>query len=303
MQRGVFQYYRFRDEHWENVDNLNRLNHLLTKRAKILQTTIRVNILPLIFPELNNYLQRLTTRFCEQLFQYYPSPHHIISISFEEFCDDMRNKAKITKNLKTDLKRIYDLAQKSIGKNQNYGSSKTLELRYLAEQLEMCQRQKRDVSKRIKHLLETHESFDLLQTIPGIGKKNAPVILSAIGDINRFTHPNQLISFFGLNLCYYQSGKYEGQKKISKLGDKKVRHALWLGVHNIYHKEGTHFYEIWQRKTQGKTLSAVRKRKLKVMLMVKLTRIIYSVLKNQTPYSTSYQSEKDTLLQDQGALE
>ncbi|MBI2645925.1 MAG: IS110 family transposase [Deltaproteobacteria bacterium] len=140
------------------------------------------------------------------------------------------------------------------------------------------------------------EEYHLIQSIPGIGKRTSPILISSIGNIEKFNHVNQLLSFWGLNLCYYQSGQYEGQKKISKQGDKKVRHALWLAVQDIYHRGDVAeniFYETWERKTQGRTLTAIQQRKLKVMLMVKMARIIYTVLKSRTPYGVKSQGKED----------
>ena len=53
-------------------------------------------------------------------------------------------------------------------------SAKALELRMLAEQLEMIQRQKRQGALRLKHLIETSKEYTLLLSVPGVGKKLCP---------------------------------------------------------------------------------------------------------------------------------
>ncbi|MBI2645926.1 MAG: transposase [Deltaproteobacteria bacterium] len=138
MQRGIFHYYWFRDKKWENIDALVRLQIHLTQRAKELQIMIRVNVLPVVFPELNNYLKRLSTRFSETLLKNYPSPFHITEKGYEPFYKDMWQHIDKLGGKKEPFKKIlaeiYKLAEHSIGKPMGYGDAKTLELRHLAEQ-------------------------------------------------------------------------------------------------------------------------------------------------------------------------
>ncbi len=56
-----------------------------------------------------------------------------------------------------------------------------------------------------KVVIETNTS---LMTIPGISSTLAAIILSEIGDIDRFTTPAKLLAFAGLEPSTYQSGKY-----------------------------------------------------------------------------------------------
>jgi transposase len=49
-----------------------------------------------------------------------------------------------------------------------------------------------------------------LMTVPGIGPANALTILAEAGDLRRFRHHRQFLSFCGLNLSTLQSGKSRG---------------------------------------------------------------------------------------------
>ena len=53
----------------------------------------------------------------------------------------------------------------------------------------------------------------VIMTIPSIGYINGSMILGEIGDIHRFSHPNKLLAYAGLDLSIYQSGNYQAKKQ------------------------------------------------------------------------------------------
>ena len=70
-----------------------------------------------------------------------------------------------------------------------------------------------------------------ITTIPGIGETLGAIILSEIGDINRFDAPNKLVAFAGLDVKIVQSGEFTGtRQKISKRGSPYLRRAIWLAA-------------------------------------------------------------------------
>jgi hypothetical protein len=70
-----------------------------------------------------------------------------------------------------------------------------------------------------------------LLTVPGVGMITAGVFLAQVGtargDINRFTSPNRLVGYLGLDPRVRQSGNGPGHTgRISKQGAAAVRHVL-----------------------------------------------------------------------------
>lgn len=64
-------------------------------------------------------------------------------------------------------------------------------------------------------LLNCPTPEDIITTITGIGDVLGAIIVSEIGDINRFKRPNQLVAFAGLDVTVKQSGEFSGSKKNS----------------------------------------------------------------------------------------
>ena len=74
-----------------------------------------------------------------------------------------------------------------------------------------------------------NETNQVITTISGIGETLGAIIISEIGDINRFNAPNKLVAFAGLDVRVNQSGEFSGTRnKISKRGSPYLRRAIWL---------------------------------------------------------------------------
>ena len=75
----------------------------------------------------------------------------------------------------------------------------------------------------------------------GIGLVTAMTVLAAIGDINRFAHPSQLVGYAGLGARVHESGQTHNTGGITKQGRRELRAAMvetaWVAVvHNAFWK-------------------------------------------------------------------
>ena len=69
------------------------------------------------------------------------------------------------------------------------------------------------------------QAVRLLQ-LPGFGVVMTMIVLSAIGDIQRFENAKKLVGYAGLGAGVHDSGKEHIQKRITKSGRKELRWAL-----------------------------------------------------------------------------
>lgn len=119
-------------------------------------------------------------------------------------------------------------------------------------------------------------------TIPGIGYTTAGIILGEIGDISRFQGPDKLTSFCGLDIEVYESGKFKATNhRISKKGSKYLRYALWQ-VAKVCWIHDSIFNKYYLKK------KAEHKHHFVILghIEKKLVRVIYSILKNNTKYTS-----------------
>jgi transposase len=57
----------------------------------------------------------------------------------------------------------------------------------------------------------------------GFSTNASMTMITEIGDIKRFSHPTQLMSFAGLDIAEYSSGAHQRRYRITKLGNKFIR--------------------------------------------------------------------------------
>jgi transposase len=84
------------------------------------------------------------------------------------------------------------------------------------------------------HILEAHllsyapATQYLLRSIPGIGAISAASLVAHIGDIRRFSSPEKLVAYVGLDCRVHQSGtSVNGRGFISKRGNHQLRAVLY----------------------------------------------------------------------------
>ena len=103
------------------------------------------------------------------------------------------------------------------------------QIRQLMEQICFSEKQLTQLESQIAELL--HRTNSVISTIPGVGDTLGAVILSEIGDIQRFDSPSKLVAFAGLDVKVNQSGEFTGTKNhISKRGSPYLRRAIWLAA-------------------------------------------------------------------------
>jgi transposase len=84
------------------------------------------------------------------------------------------------------------------------------------------------------HILEAHflsyapATQYLLRSIPGIGVISAASLVAHVGDIRRFSSPEKLVAYVGLDCRVHQSGtSVNGRGFVSKHGNRQLRAVLF----------------------------------------------------------------------------
>lgn len=120
----------------------------------------------------------------------------------------------------------------------------------------------------------------LLQSIPGIGPTSAAALVAYVGDVTRFTSPEKLVAYLGLDPRVHESGtSVHGKGYISKRGNASLRSLLFNAafIAKRRNPELKKFFDkkIAEGKHYFKALCATER---------KLVHLIYAVWKRGTPY-------------------
>jgi transposase len=141
----------------------------------------------------------------------------------------------------------------------------------LSEQIEM-------VEKRIHEQVASRSEYRLLNSVPGIGRTLAPVILLETGPIERFKEVGNFASYARcVNSEYTSNGKKKGKGNM-KNGNKYLAWAF-VEAANIarrYDDQARRFYERKKAKTNGVVATKA--------LAHKLARACYHILKEGKPF-------------------
>jgi transposase len=124
--------------------------------------------------------------------------------------------------------------------------------------------------------------IDLLTTVPGIGELSALGLYLEMGPVERFPSSKQLASFFGLHPVYKISGDGVSGIRMSKQGRRRARAILYMVMITAISKDdhlGNIYVGLLQRGMEPKAAQGV--------IMHKICRIIYGMLKNKQAYNPS----------------
>ena len=138
----------------------------------------------------------------------------------------------------------------------------------------------REIEQPLAQAALGHHQVERLMTITGVNALIALSLLAAIGDINRFSSPEKLVSYFGLNPSVYQSGLQPAKHgRISKRGRSHARSMLVEAAWAAANSAGplrAFFLRIRDRR--GEQIAAVATAR-------KLAVIVWYVLRRDEPFA------------------
>jgi transposase len=82
------------------------------------------------------------------------------------------------------------------------------------------------VDDQLEKIAQQNESVKLLQTIPGVGRRTAEVIVAILDDPHRFQNARQVSAYVGLVPDQRQSGQTNRLGRITRRGSELLRSAL-----------------------------------------------------------------------------
>lgn len=159
-------------------------------------------------------------------------------------------------------------------------------LRYLAV-LDHLKLQLRAVERTIDQTVADTPEAGLLQTIPGVGRYLALLLLGEIGEIRRFPSPKQLVSYAGLCPSTYASGQTLRHGRLIHQGSPWLRWGLIEVATHAAHRPGTCLTRLYQRLARRKDTKTAR-----VAVARKLCTVVFHMLQRME----SYREPSDALM-------
>ena len=236
-----------------------------------------IAILDQVFPEYESLFSNLFGNSSRQMLAEFSSPEEFLAVDTQKIATLLGQTSRGRFGL-AQAERIQNAARQSFGVKQGVDAL-TFQLRQLIAQIAFMEDQLAALDEQISQYYDRFSCT--LHTVPGIGKCLAAVILSEIGDIQRFAAPEKLVAFAGIDPSVRQSGEFKGsQSHISKRGPPYLRRAVWLAAFpaSTYNPVLSAFYQ--KKRSEGKAhgtaLGAVSR---------KLLYTIFALLKSGQAYN------------------
>ena len=168
------------------------------------------------------------------------------------------------------------------------GNPSKVTLRSLKRSLKTLQKEMKSLEDELLKLVkDTHQDLlTRLETIPGIGRKTAIMLIVLTDGFKRFTSASELCSYSGLTPIIRQSGSsVRGRSRISKIGNKKLRNLLFMCSFNAckYNKSCKELYERIVAKGKSKKLALIA-------VCNKLLKQAFAIAKSGLIYDETYRS-------------
>jgi len=147
-------------------------------------------------------------------------------------------------------------------------------------QLDALTEQLAAVEKRLEAMAKDDDRIRRVRTIPGVGRKTAEALVTALDDVDRFENARQVSAYLGLVPRQYQSGETDRNGRITKRGSSLVRTILlecaWASLK----------YNPWSRTVFARIAGGQKNRRKKaaVALARKIAVVAWSMLKHGTDW-------------------
>lgn len=210
-----------------------------------------------------------------------------------EFCKCMEPRIykatpKEQKQLKGLMKLLDMLKGQSVQfKNQLHSLHEDIARKILIRLNHNLEKEIIRVENKIDELINNEpslkEKMTLITSIKGVGKLTASRVLALMPDVHSFKSAKQFAAYIGITPKQHQSGKLTGKTTISRIGDSRLRKALYMAalVAKKYNKGLAAF--VCKLENNGKTPKTIV-----CAIMRKLAHIIFGVLKSGLPFNENF---------------
>ena len=272
---------RENDEIYNELRFLSR-QYLATISVQVKQKVNFSNLCDLLFPGYYQLLDDNNFILGLEIFKKYFHPEIVKKKKENQFITEID---KIAKKLGhkgagiTLANKIYTLAQNTIPPRPNNQYSQ-LSASSCADALIITIKTSNTIITEMDKLARELPEYEVINEIPGCGKKLTARVIAEIGDVRRFKNAGSIIAYAGLDAPPYQSGQFEATNRhISKRGNKYLRktgYEIMKTIKSNVNNENELRLYIIKKESEGKL-----KKVAKIAGLNKFLRIYYGKVKKK----------------------
>lgn len=272
---------RENDEIYDNLRFLSR-QYLSTIAVQVKQKVNFSNLCDLLFPGYYQLLDDNIFILGLEIFKKYYHPEVVKGKKETQFVKEVDKIAKKLGHKGAGISlanKIYTLAQKTVPPRPNNTYSQ-LSASSCVEALILTIKTSNNIITEMDKLARELPEYNVINELPGCGKKLTSRIIAEIGDVRRFKNAWSIIAYAGLDSPPYQSGQFEAiNRHISKRGNKFLRktgYEIMKSVKSNTKSDNELKTYIIKKENEGKL-----KKVAKIAGLNKFLRMYYGVVKKK----------------------
>lgn len=260
----------------QDIKDLAREKESLTWLIAGLKNDIK-RMLQITFPELESFCKQLFTETMRDFLKQFPSARTVRAAKRNSIVKALVH-ADGRKRVIGDPDELIGLAKSSVASGS---AAKELILPEKIATLDHLIEQRERISEALVEACQALmiEDIEIITSIGGISDATASSFLAEVGDYKAFPSYKHLIAFVGLDPSVRQSGKFEGKSRISKRGNRHLRHLIYLMTSCVVRGDNIFRAYYLRRRTEGLPF-----KKAILATAHKLLRVIFSMLQSKKPF-------------------
>lgn len=232
-------------------------------------------LLVVLFPEFTQVFADPSRATALALLQHYSSAQAFAEAGGEPIARQLHDLAPHRYGRQT-AEQLVALARQSVSSGRAVPARAT-SLKILCDQLQHTQQNLAHLEREIETLLAQDPGAHGLQGIAEFGPKTVAVLRAELGDVERFSRCDQVIAYAGLDITIKDSGKWRGQRKLSKRGSGRLRRILYMAAVRGVRLGGSAFGAYYHRLV----MRGLKRRGAIIAVMRKMLAVAYHLLKTQ----------------------
>jgi len=143
--------------------------------------------------------------------------------------------------------------------------------------------QRNQIEDSAAALVKDLPDYQRLTSVPGNGPINALTILAEAGELRRFAHHRQFLTFCEMDRAMIQSGTFHGRTKRSKYANARLRRTLWMAGQVAIAQCANSFRDTFERSIAKDRHNKHLRRKAYSPIAAKMARTVSGIIKHGEP--------------------
>ena len=279
VNEGRFSYPYIPTGIYAEIRNLSNLRFQTQEQITRIKNRI-ARWFSIYFPEYKDVYGKLDALSGIMILKQAPLPKDIMKLGVNGV-NKIWREAKLRAVGIKRAKILVNKAEHSIGSHEAPEAAR-VELQMLLSDYEMYHQRMEELMNTIEEKLYEVPYIDKLLEIKGIGMITICGFIAEVGDIRRFDNPKQLQKLAGYAIVSNDSGKHNGESRISYRGRKRLRYVLYEAAISLIGKNDE-FQEI-HHYYQTREINPLKKMQSVIAVACKVIRIFYTILTKGVTY-------------------